>query len=135
MIDVKVDFDGLFRALTNAGFDISILAEISENTIGSISMHIVEAEQEAECNECNGCACEAQEEMPNPFIMQHEQKRTEMARLGLSDLKAYEQFDVIQTAKKHIKEHKIEDEDEKVKVHHEMRDHYLAYQAYLENEK
>ncbi len=132
MIDAKVDFDGLFRALTKSGYNILIQAEISENKVGSIFMHIVD---EAECNECNGCACEAQEETPNPFIVQHEQKRAEMARLGLSDLKAYEQFDVIQTAKKHIKEHGIEDEDEKVKVHHEMRDHYLAYQKYLENEK
>jgi|SRR5580765_6423350 len=131
-IEVDLSFDEIFQELAEAGFDIAISAKTSSSKTGTIKMAFaLEYEEEAEC--AAECACEAEPEMPNPFIVQHEQERTEMAKLGLSDFPYHEQCEIIRKAEKYIKEHKIEDEDEKVKAHHMMRDHYIAYKEYLKD--
>jgi hypothetical protein len=131
-IEVDVSFDEMFQELAEAGFDIAISAKTSSSKTGTIKMAFApEYEEEAEC--IAECLCEAQEETPNPFILQHKQKRADLAKLGLSELIYWEQDKVKREAEQHIKENGIIDEDEKCKVHHMMRDHYLAYKEYLKN--
>lgn len=138
---IDVDIDNIFQALTKAGFNILIKCEEAESGSGSVSMYFADikygkAEAECnECNECNRCACDAIPETPNPFIVQHEQERDKMAKLGLSGLSYHEQSKIIRKAEKYIQEHGVDDEEYKVIVHHQMRDNYLVYKKYLESEK
>jgi hypothetical protein len=131
-IEINFSFDEMVQELAEAGFDIVISTKTASSKTGTIKINF-SPEYEAECNECNGCACETPQEAPNPFIVQHEQERANMAKLGLSDFPYHEQHKIISEAKKHISEHNITDEDEKVKVHYRMRDYYLAYKEHVKN--
>lgn len=125
--------DDMLKAIVDLGLTVTLFSD--EQSLLQVQVASEGKQQEAGCNECNGCACEVQQETLNPFIERDKQKRAELAKLGLSDLQDWEQDKVIREAQKHIKEHSIEDEDERVKAHHRMRDHYLAYKAYMKSEK
>lgn len=128
--------DDMLKAIIDLGLTIRLFSD--EQSLLQVQVTPEDTKQQNEC--CAGCACDAVPETPNPFIVQHEQKRDEMAKLGLDDLQDWEQSKIIREAKKYIKEHGIDKkegdvEEYKIIVHHIMRDHYLAYKKYLESEK
>lgn len=90
---------------------------------------------ETECiNECC-CEVEVPQETQNPFIKAEYEQRQEIARLGLSDLKYWEQCKVKNEAEKLIQEKGITNEEEIRKVYGMIRDFYIEYREYLKNEK
>lgn len=69
-------------------------------------------------------------EHPNPFIAYHQQQEADLEKYGLSDIDPEYAAIIKLEANMRIRDEKIIDETEKIKVYTEVKQQYLEYLEY-----